>query len=243
MSDSIITKCEKIIRDISNDIAQQVTPEKPFAETVIKKMGFQNTSDWSRLCSVMDLLSDTELAKENFLKFSLSGPTKYKDLGEQYLRLYGVTNAIYLQKTAIITFVELVKLPSKKAKIQDLNSVQIIKFRNIVGAHTVDYIDAGTTNPHQFQRFFLDDGPITVIDSQNKFEDYNLKEMISDYDSVAETVLLLSIEKFISTALKNGGQKKEMYLKKLTALRLASVEGFSIWPDANEELFIIKVRD
>ena len=115
MEYSVITLCEQLIRDLTNDIVRSIDNQKPFRETVVKKLKFSNPDDWNVLCSLMDVLGDTELAKGNFVKFYLSGPTKIRDYGEQYLRLYGIVNAVYLQKFAIISLIELVKLHDKKS--------------------------------------------------------------------------------------------------------------------------------
>ena len=69
-------------------------------------MKFDDKNGWNVLCSLMDVLNDTELAKENFIKYGIGGPTKISDIGEQYLRLYGITNSIYLQKSAVLAFIE-----------------------------------------------------------------------------------------------------------------------------------------
>ncbi len=57
--------------------------------------------DWNYILASEDILEDSNEAISNFLKFGLSGPTKYESLGEKYLRLYGVLNATYLQQQAM----------------------------------------------------------------------------------------------------------------------------------------------
>lgn len=57
--------------------------------------------DHNKLNFIIDslyLIEDTQLAKLNFREFGASGPTKYKNFGEVYLRIYGIYNACYLQK-------------------------------------------------------------------------------------------------------------------------------------------------
>jgi hypothetical protein len=242
MKTPIISKVESILREIVNDIADKIS-DKPFITEVQKKLKFQNESDWSILCSLMDVISDTELAKENFFKYNLSGPTKFKDFGEQYLRLYGITNAMYLQKSAIEALVELVKLPNKKKELDILNNSEIVKFRNIVGAHTVNFRDKNNeVNPYQFQRHLSNDGNIKTLDSKNQIKDYNLKQLILDYNDIAEDLLIRCLEKLINSIYKNQTTpKKEIYFKKIKALKEATKGGIVIWPDSNEEVFIIKV--
>jgi hypothetical protein len=242
MKTPIISKCETLIRELANDVALAIHG-KQFKEEIIKKLKFDNENGWSVLCSLMDVLSDTELAKENFLKYDLGGPTKILDYGEQYIRLYGITNALYLQKSAIISFVELVKLSNKTNELKNLNECKILEFRNIVGAHTVDFIKNDRKNPHQFQRYFGQNSSITVSDSDNNYTEYNLKQLILDYNVVAEGILIRATEKFIRTVLKNGGAKKDLFLKKMKALTEANKTGMAIWPDPLEELFIISVNE
>jgi hypothetical protein len=242
MKTPIISKCEALIRELANDVALGIQG-KQFKEEIIKKLKFDNENGWNVLCSLMDVLSDTELAKENFLKYDLGGPTKILDYGEQYIRLYGITNALYLQKSAIISFVELVKLSNKTEELKNLNDCKIIEFRNIVGAHTVDFIKNQKKNPHQFQRYIGQDSNIKVSDSDNNYTEYNLKQLILDYNVIAEDILIRATEKFISTVLKNGGAKKEMFLKKIEALKQANKTGMAMWPDPVEGLFIISVNE
>lgn len=218
MTKSIIYRCEQLIRDIANDVARR-TEGKPFLETVTRRLKFQNQDDWITLCSLMDVLGDTELAKENFLTYDLSGPTKIKDYGEQYLRLYGILNAIYLQKTALIEFVELIKLGDKKSILKKIDSLKILELRHIVGAHTVDFLDNGKKNPHQFQRGSLDNNrPIATSDAKGNYKEYDLKKLLHEYDKFAETLLIAATDKFIKTVYKNGGDKLIKYKERFKAI-------------------------
>ena len=44
--------------------------------------------DWNYILASEDILEDSNTAISHFLKFGTSGPTKYDDLGEKYLRMY-----------------------------------------------------------------------------------------------------------------------------------------------------------
>lgn len=242
MNKSLSYRLEQIIRDLTNSVSSRIN-DKPFLQTIKKRLKFQNHSDWNVLCSLMDVLSDTELAKENFLKYNLSGPTKILDYGEEYLRLYGILNAIYLQKSAIISFVELVKLPRKKEIITRLESLKIIELRHIVGAHTIDFLDNGNKNPHQFQRGSLNNRIIGTSDSKNNFKEYDLKKLVLEYNEIAETILIDATEKFIFTALKNGGELFDKYKKRLEAVKAEKAGNIVIYPMGfEEEHFIIMVK-
>lgn len=239
---SIILKCEKIIRELANQVAEGVAGES-FNIGVIDKMKFDDKNGWNVLCSLMDVLNDTELAKENFIKYGIGGPTKISDIGEQYLRLYGITNSIYLQKSAVLAFIELIKLPNKKKETKKIEQCGLIEFRHIVGAHTVDYLDGESKNPHQLQRALIDIHDIVTSDSNNNYRKFNLKELLEEFNEVIEDVLIRSTEKFIKTVLKNGGQKKELLLKKIDALKLIQRGGIAFWPDKDEELLVVKFKE
>jgi hypothetical protein len=220
MEKSLINMCEQIIRDLANDISSRIS-DKPFREKVIKLLKFSNINDWYVLCSLMDVLGDTELAKENYIRYDLTGPTKILDYGEQYLRLYGILNAVYLQKSAIVSFIELVKLDGKKEIVKKIDGLKLLELRHILGAHTVNFLDNGIINPHQFQRRMLTENTIKTLDSKGNFKDYNLKELLKEYNSLAEDLLIQATEKFINTVLKNGGKKKEKYIVQLDDIKAA----------------------
>ena len=57
-----------------------------------KALRLNNEADWEFICVAMDVVGDAVLAIQNFLAFSVDGLTKYDDVGERRLRLYGVLN-------------------------------------------------------------------------------------------------------------------------------------------------------
>lgn len=242
MEKSLIYRTEQVIRELATDIAFKIQ-DKPFREEILKRLKFSKIDDWNVLCSLMDVLSDTELAKENFLKYDLGGPTKILDYGEQYLRLYGVTNAIYLQKTALLSFIELVKLNNKNKWKNKIESLKILELRHIVGAHTIDFLDSGNRNSHQIQRGFLADRMIKTSDSKGNFKEFDLKELILEFNKLAEEVLIQATEKFINTVLKNGGEKKEKYLKKIEPIKCAQKGDLVVWSENGENQFIIRISE
>ena len=66
----------------------------------------------------------------------------------------------------------------------------------------------------------------------------------SDFNDIAEDLLIRALEKLINTVYKNEtNKKKTLYLEKVSALKEAANGNIVIWPDHNEELFIIKVRE
>jgi len=237
--ETVIYQCEKLIRDIINQIPN--SDKKPFLETAKKYLKFSKTKDWSTLCSLLDLLGDTEFAKNNFDKYGISGPTKFNDPGEKYLRLYGILNTIYLQKTAIMEFLVLANHPDKTMFTKELDGLKLLELRHIVGAHTIDYLDNGDKNPHQIQRTSLDQKSIRTLDSNNKFKVYNLNDLLVEYNKTASRILFLATEKFIMTVFKNGGKKKEIYLKKISYIKEVLDGNWVVQISPDKDPLIIKL--
>jgi hypothetical protein len=163
MTQSLISRIEQHVRDLINEVANSAQGEfLPSIKTLLK---FENESDWITICSLLDVIGDTELAKDNFRKFKIEGPTKIEDFGERYLRLYGILNAVYLQHSAVESFLEIIKYPAKNAALKDLNDLKILELRNKAGAHTVDYLgNDRKKNPHQISRGIGDNTKIETLD-------------------------------------------------------------------------------
>ncbi len=225
---SIICQCEQLIREIVNDITRKENYDKPFLLYVTKRLKFENEEGWIILCSLMDLIGDTELAKKHFFNYGIDGPTKILDYGEQYLRLYGILNALYLQKSAIFEFLELVKIPKIKNFRQEINSLNIIKLRNILGSHTVDYIQNGKKSSYQFQRGSLLNRKIAIIDSRNNIEEFDLNESINEYNKSVENILIQGVEKFINTIHKNGNTKRNYFINIIDLIKVQQQGGIVI---------------
>ena len=64
----------------------------------------------------------------NFQKYGLDGPTKFEDLGEKYLRLYGFLNATYIQQAAVLSLYKFLNVPNpKEAK----KRIEVLKIREV----------------------------------------------------------------------------------------------------------------
>ncbi len=94
--------------------------------------GLTTPEDWGYICTSMDIVGQTNEAIRNFLQFGLEGPTKYENKGEQYLRLYGVLNATYLQQEAIKQIRKRFGLEADEI----VNTIPIRDIRNKIGAHS-----------------------------------------------------------------------------------------------------------
>ncbi len=99
-------------RDLINDKAQRHNGgSESFDLFIQRSLKLNKVSDWSFICSSMDIINDSLLGIENFIRFGIGGPTKYDDLGEKYIRLYGVLNATYIQQQALLNLYRISNAP------------------------------------------------------------------------------------------------------------------------------------
>ena len=135
------------------------------------------TSKISFILDALYLLEDTQLAKDNFSRFNLSGPTKYKDIGEVFLRLYGIYNACYLQKQAILTLFEIV-IPKEYSNVVKLiNKLELFEYRKIFASHTSNVGHKKAKHSYILGRDGLDIGHIEGY-STNKGKEIDFKKGI-----------------------------------------------------------------
>ena len=162
------------------------------------------------------LIEDSELAISDFYKYGLQGLTRIENnRGERYLRLYGILNSVNLQKSVIIQLYEIFKLQNKKLVIAKFKDLEIIRLRNKLGAHTVDYSNNGERDYFRISRRTLDtDGRGIQIVSKDGFEEHNLKELLDKFKIEFNKELLLIcktlVNKFFVKESKNYKQLNRM---------------------------------
>jgi hypothetical protein len=155
----------------------------------------------------MDLIEDTESAKENYILFGLAGPTKYNDNGEKYLRLYGLLNALYLQKDAIIALLKFCNLFDLKKEKEEIEKLQIMKLRNIAGSHTMNFKDYSDKTEekkkyaYMLARYSLDCKNISVRNEEG-VEEININEAFYEFNKVVGRKLYIAVN-YLFNALKS----------------------------------------
>lgn len=166
--------------------------------------------DWNYILASEDILEDSNTAISNFLKFGVSGPTKYNDLGEKYLRLYGVLNAAYLQQQAILNLYRFFQCPNPKELRQQFNSLQVIELRHKLASHSANFDDQNSGNMHVFVpvRIELGDFKISYFNHHN--DDYStadLKKTIEEHLKLMCETYIKIVEKSVSTTYKSNPEK------------------------------------
>lgn len=149
----------------------------------------------SYIIDCLYLFEDTQEAKDDFVKYGVTGHTKHLNTGEIYLRAYGLLNACFLQKEALETCFAKLGIWYEKDKI---DNAKIIKFRNIFGAHTPNKRSKDTKNKHSYIlcRISLQEGKLkgyssNRIQGETIFysESGDIQVLLSEWDEVLCTKL------------------------------------------------------
>jgi tetratricopeptide (TPR) repeat protein len=182
-----------------------------FRNDVKKFYGFEKEFGWNIILNSYYIIDNTELAKNSFKQFELQGPSRHKDIGERYLRLYGLLNSVYQQKLAIDNLMEVFKLPNQNKFSKKLAINELLILRNKIGAHPSNYRDVKEDSEHKFDvyeisRSDLQMDKLKLLRNQNHFEDYNLTKAIKDFDKLIEEILCEMTGKIIKKLFKNQGE-------------------------------------
>lgn len=179
-------------------------------------------SDWNFICVAMDVVGDASLAIENFLHFSLNGPTRYNDIGERYLRLYGMLSAVYIQQEAVRKLYALMHCQNPKSVKAEFDRLEIRTLRHQLASHSVDYIEPGEKTPQAFVpvRVDLEGFSCTVTENRgDRSRTIELDKAIIQHCMLVVSVLDRIYEKSIGTIFRGQDKKIEKFNKKLEDLR------------------------
>jgi len=216
-----MTKIEKLthlLADILDHFARKHNKESvKFIDAIQIKFGFETKFGWNQLLNAIYILQDTEMAKAAFRKFSLQGPGLENDIGERYLRLYGILNAYYLQKNAAINLVEIFKVSNKDQIKSDLEKLNMIQLRNKIAhmaAHSSYRRENKKIDVYELHQFKLSHGEIELCKNHLSFEKYDLKADMDDFDSYLNQLLIEISKKIVKSVFNEQGA----FQQKLTEL-------------------------
>lgn len=161
--------------------------------------------DWNILCISMDTIGDTTLAVEYFKETGIG-----QDVGENYLKLYGLLQAIYLQQDAIkFLFQVIKKCFDEKNELRDWSVYQkeswneLRSYRNLSVGHPIENktFERGRTKRASISQITISsDGFQLVIwdavTGSDQFQDIQLKDLIESYLSEAKEILV-DVENFL----------------------------------------------
>ena len=205
--------CEILLGVLRHTPVRNYSNDGEFQTILNRNLKFEKNDDHLRFRACIDLTEDTQLAIEEFYKNGLE--TSSNQYGENYLRLYGILNAVYLQMQATIELIELFKIPNKKKIVTELNDLEIIKVRNKIGAHTPKYENKKEKVAFKYESYRLTQTSISkwadklvLVSSYDKIEKYDLIPLIKEFTERIEFYLDVTSDKALKSLFKNESKNK-----------------------------------
>lgn len=164
---------------------------------------------WNKLCSCLDLIGDTEMAIDAYLKHH-----EPVGDGEKYLLLYAVLQALILQQDAVDHLCEALDIDY----VRDLLLQEIRNIRNSSIGHPIDaeygrkscFISRATISRYGFQLMIsFPDGRLP------EFRNVNIPNLIKGQRDVLRKVLSSVIDKLRSEEMEHREKFKDKKLQEL----------------------------
>ncbi|MFQ5730164.1 MAG: hypothetical protein ACE5GN_07375 [Waddliaceae bacterium] len=188
-------------------------------------------NDWNFICASMDIVGDACSAIKNFLKYGLEGPTKFDDKGEEYLRLYGMLNATFIQQGAVHKLYKLANVSNPMDAWKRITTLRIREIRNKLGAHSTDYSDSTSGKIESYLPVEVNLSGFGCVYFNNetlKSEHVDFRECLCEHFEVLIAFMDKVYEKTVSTLYKAEKKKFEKFMEKLEKLRIARDGGLVI---------------
>jgi uncharacterized protein YutE (UPF0331/DUF86 family) len=209
--------------------------------SIKKLLRLNSESDWDFLTAAMDIVDDASSAISHVQEFGLGGPTKYDDIGEKYLRLYGLLSATYIQQQAILTIYRIMNVPNVKAAFHRFEGLDIRSLRHKLSSHGTDYQNRATGKKEAYVPLRLDLGDTNVTSvnhaGSSEHQRVDLTNAIQEHIEVAIDILDGVVAKSIGTILKVKKDKK-LFLDKLSDLRIEKAGGLVFKSDSGPKLIV-----
>lgn len=209
-----------------NDLFIKITRDKIFKDEkedflshVQKCLKLNRKEDWNYILASEEILEDSNEAIANFLRFGVSGPTKYGDLGEKYLRLYGVLNATYLQQQAVYNLFKFFQCSNVKSKKKEIEGLDVVNVRHKLAAHSANYEDKESQEMHVFVpvRMELNDFECSYFNHYNdSYTTVDLAGALEKHLRLMCSTYLEVVKKTVVTIYKSNKDKQEELIEKIS---------------------------
>ena len=197
----------------------------------------------------MDVVEDACTAINNFLKFGLNGPTKYDDVGEKYLRLYGILSATYIQQQALLKLHQLMNVPPSLEEGKKLvDGLLIRSLRHKLCSHSTNYHDKSSDSVQAYIpiRFDLENFNCTyATNGRGDHSSVDLKEAVDEHLMTMIELLDRILEKAQRTLFKGQETSKNCieFSEKLRELRILRKGGFVVQLPNSSKLIVTMTED
>lgn len=152
--------------------------------------------DYFSLVDSNTILWDAQRAINSYKKYGIRVNLDQSDDGESFLRFYGLMNACYLQREAIITCYKKLGIGIKADNLDNLKKAQIIDCRNKFAAHSPSVGYEKNKNEHSYilSKTHLDHGVIfgnslNSPEGSVTFPATKITDMLDNWESLLEKAL------------------------------------------------------
>lgn len=225
--DTGIRLYEKFIRDVTDIVIQKIDFKKleqqdnAFLIKVKERFRFDNDNGWRFLTSSLDTIGDSQFAIITFINHKIENGESF-NTGENYLRLYGLLSAVYIQQQAILMLVDLFKMGSINMLKQEFNNLEITFLRHCISAHPINYDSNGEKVSFKIDRNSINNkGILSIINGSNgSMAKYDIFDSLDTYLYKAESFLEQICRKLISNCFSTAKEKSEMLNTKLESIKI-----------------------
>jgi len=200
----------------------------------IASMGYEHYYNY---CSCLDALEDTEQAKIDFAKYGFNKKSDNFTLGEKYIRVYGVLNAVYIQAQAIRNLAKYIVQDGYNNINREINKLEIIDLRNKAAAHNVN--SYGDYESYMLNRNMIKDYSLKLSchDASVKI-DYDVLDLMHQYNTAMAKILNDLLRELVEQVLPLDDKiyKFKPYTAMLTLYFLGESKKINI----NGQIFVLE---
>lgn len=185
-----IRQYEKFLRELINSVVQKIDFEKlnrnkiSFLSKTKERFHFDDVRGWKFLMSCLDTIGDSQFAVTTFVNHKIKNGKDF-NIGEQYLRIYGVLSAIYIQQQAIKKLFDLFKIEETASLINEINDLDITFLRHCISAHPINFDNSNDKVSSRIDRNSITDlDDLYIINEQNNLKYYKILSFRIDRNSV-----------------------------------------------------------
>jgi len=194
----------------------------------------KNNQFWSQLCSSLDVVQDTDIAMEAYLRNAFPA-----DEGEKYIRVYGILQVLVVQQDAVKHLITSPGLPETiHDSLEDIKEIREIRIESIghptekrsKGGHTYHFISRATMHKDGFQLLSC------LPNKQTAFKNINIPDLITKQRHFINGML----DQVFGELKKEEVEHKETFKEEsLTAIFTKNLHYFvsKVWEVINSDAF------
>lgn len=187
---------------------------------LIKSPLLKNGALWNQLCSCLDVIEDSEFAIDAYFDREFG-----ESIGEYYLRVYGLLQALFVQQNAVRDLNESLGIPNPLNNYPRLKEIKEI--RNASSGHPTKKGTKKQRSYHHISRPTLKADGFQLVsffgNGTSKFEDISIPGLIADQRTCISEIFTLVIREL----QQKEKTHKEMFKMEKLASFFPAILGYS----------------